>query len=348
MRLRAEQLQQHLAGALAPVYLVCGDEPLLAQEAADAIRAAARAQGFGDRELFHANPGFDWQQLIAEANALSLFADKKILELRIDNGKPGDKGSKAIVEYCQSPSPDNLLLVITPKLDASALRSKWAKALDDSGVLIQVWPVNANQMPQWIARRLQQSGIQASRAAVDILADRVEGNLLAAVQEIEKLRLLAMDGEIDAETMSTVVADSARYNVFALVDKVLEGDAPAAARTLRGLRDEGTEPLVILWALARELRILLHAAEARQYGRSVADVFRENRVWDKRQPVFQAALRRLKPGHLRMLLRQAGLLDRASKGMADNDPWEVLTALAMSFAGTPTLSAASARQAVGD
>ena len=348
MKLRAEQLQQHLKGGLSPVYFICGDEPLLAQEAADAIRAAARAQGFAERELFHANPGFDWQQLLAEANALSLFADKKVLELRIDNGKPGDKGSKALTEYCQAPSADNLLLVITPKLDASAMRSKWVKTLEDTGVLIQVWPVNAGQMPQWIARRLQQSGIKASRAAIEILADRVEGNLLAAVQEIEKLRLLALDSEIDAETMSTVVADSARFNVFALIDKILEGDAPASARTLRGLKEEGTEPLVILWALTRELRILIQAAEARQYGKSAEDIFREHRVWDNRKPLFKTALRRLKPAHLRVLLRQAGLVDRTAKGMSQDNPWEVLTALAMSFAGTPTLAARSVRLAVSE
>ena len=348
MKLRAEQLQQHLDGGLAPVYFLCGDEPLLIQEAADAIRAAARANGFGDRELFHANASFDWQQLLSEASALSLFADRKILEVRIDPGKPGDQGSKALVEYCESPSPDNLLLVITPKLDAGAMRGKWVKTLESTGVLIQVWPVNANQMPQWIGRRLQQAGIQASRSAIEILADRVEGNLLAAVQEIEKLRLLAIDGEIDAKTMSTVVADSARFNVFVLVDKILEGDAPAAARTLRGLRDEGTEPLVILWAVARELRILVQAAEARQYRRSAEDVFREHRVWEKRQPLFKTALRRLKPAHLRILLRQAGLVDRSSKGLYRDDPWEVLTALVMSFAGSPTLSAKSVKLALSD
>lgn len=348
MRLRVEQLGEHLSGGLAPVYFICGDEPLLLQEAADAIRAAARAQGFGDRELFHANAGFDWQQLLAEANALSLFAEKKILELRLDGGKPGDKGAKAIVEYCQAPSTDNLLLVISPKLDAAAMRSNWVKSLEAIGVMIQVWPVSANQMPQWISRRLHQANIQASRSAIDILADRVEGNLLAAVQEIEKLRLLAIDGEIDAETMSTVVADSARFNVFTLVDKILEGDAPASARILRGLRDEGTDPLVILWALTRELRTLIQAAESRQYHKSAEDVFRELRVWDKRQPLLKTALRRLKPAHLRILLRQAGLVDRAIKGLYADSPWEVLTALAMSFAGAPTLSSRVVRLATNE
>lgn len=348
MRLKPEQLPQHLTGKLSPVYLICGDEPLLAQEAADAIRSAARAQGFDDREIFHGSANFDWQQLLAEANALSLFAARKILEVRIETGKPGDKGSKALIEYCRSPSPDNLLLVITPKLDSSAMRSQWVKALETAGVVVQVWPVTAQQMPQWIGRRLQLAGIQASRAAIDILADRVEGNLLAAVQEIEKLRLLAPDGEIDAKTMSTVVADSARFDVFTLIDKVLEGDAPASARSLRGLREEGTEPLVILWAITRDLRILVQAAEARQYHKSAEDVLKDHRVFDKRQPLFKSALRRLTPAHLRILLRQAGLVDRSSKGMAKSDPWEALTALVMSLAGSPTLSAPSVRLTISD
>ena len=193
---------------------------------------------------------------------------RKILELRIPTGKPGDKGSKAIQEYCQNASPDNLLLVIAPKLDAATQRGKWVKALDSCGVLVQTWPVNANQLPRWIGQRLQQAGIKASSQAIEILADRVEGNLLAAVQEIEKLKLLVSDSEVDATTMSTVVADSARYNVFTLVDKILLGDAQSAARTLRGLREEGSEPPVILWALSREIRILLKASDAHRQRRT--------------------------------------------------------------------------------
>lgn len=348
MRLRPEQLDQHLRGPLAPAYLVCGDEPLLSQEAADAIRAAARQQGFSERELFHGDTGFEWQQLLNEANALSLFASRKILEVRIDSGKPGDKGARVLAEYCESPPPDNLLLVITPKLDSSAMRGKWVKALEDTGVLIQVWPVTAPQMPQWISQRLQAAGIRASRAAVDILANRVEGNLLAAIQEIEKLKLLAPDGEVDAATMSTVVADSARYNVFGLVDKVLEGDAAGAARMLRGLEEEGTAPLVILGILTRELRILIQGAEARNYHESLDGILKKNGVWDKRQPLVKSALRRLKLPHLRILLRQAAVVDRTVKGLHDSDPWDELAALVISLAGTPTLSASTVRLVINE
>jgi len=349
MKLRPEQLGQHLKqGPLAPVYLICGDEPLLAQEAADAIRSTARAQGFDEREVFHTDAGFDWQQLLSEANALSLFAAKKILEVRLHTGKPGDKGSKALLEYCASPSPDNLLLVITPKLDASAQRTKWVKALESSGAMIQVWPVNAPQMPQWINGRLQQAGLKASRSAVEILANRVEGNLLAAIQEIEKLKLLAPEGEVDAETMSTVVADSARYNVFSLVDRILSGDGQIAAKMLRGLKEEGTEPLAILGIISRELRILIQAAEARQHHASMEDVFKKHRVWDKRQALLKSALRRLKLPHLRVLLRQVGVVDRAVKGMHSGNPWDELMALVISFAGSSALSPQNIRLVIND
>jgi DNA polymerase III subunit delta len=348
MKLKPEQLGQQLEGLLAPVYLICGDEPLLAQEAADAIRAAAVKQGFEERELFHVDGQFDWQQLLSEANALSLFSAKKILEVRLNSGKPGDKGGKALVEYCQNPSADNLLLVITPKLDTSALKSKWATTLEKTGVLIQVWPVSPEHMPRWINQRLQQAGIRASRTAVDILADRVEGNLLAAMQEIEKLKLLAGDSEVDAETMSTVVADSARYNVFGLVDRMLSGDAQAAAKMLKGLKDEGAEPLVILGIISRELRLLIQAAEARQYHSSMEDVFRKHRVWEKRQSLLKGSLRRLKPAHLRMLLRQLAMVDRTVKGMRDAQPWDELNALVLSFAGTPSLSPTSVRMVLSD
>lgn len=343
MRLRPEQLDKHLAASLSPAYLICGDEPLLAQEAADAIRATARANGFTERELFHAEGNFDWQQVLSEANSLSLFADKKILEVRIPNGKPGDKGSKAIQEYCANPSDANLLLVITPKLDGSAMRGKWVKAIDDLGAVIQVWPVDARQMPRWIGQRLAAAGIRANAAAIDILADRVEGNLLAAVQEIEKLKLLVPDGEINEATMSNVVADSARYSVFTLMDRILEGDAQGAARNLRGLREDGTEPIVILWALARELRTLIAARESGAQGDAA---LRQLGVWDKRMPLVKGALRRLKLPHLKMLLRQAGALDRAIKGMRDADPWEDLAALVLGFAGAPTLNPANLKLSI--
>lgn len=346
MKVKSEQLNHHLQGQLAPVYLVFGEEPLLVQEVCDAIRGAARGQGFNERELFHAEAGFDWNQLLNEANSLSLFADKKILELRIPSGKPGDKGSKAIEEYCNAASTDNLLLVVCPKLDGSAQRSKWVKALESTGVMVQTWPVQPHQLGRWIGQRLQQAGIRANSAAIDVLVDRVEGNLLAAVQEIEKLKLLAPNGEVDANTMSTVVADSARYNVFTLVDKILAGDTQSAARTLRGLREEGIEPPVVLWAITREIRILLKIVDASARGEPMNLAMKSAGVWDKRQPIYQQTLRRVSPPQLRAMLRLARNTDQAIKGLGRDNAWDNLTELTVNLAGNPALSGQTIKLAV--
>ena len=340
MKIKAEQLQSHLQKQLLSVYVISGDEPLLAQESADALRIAARSAGYTGRELFHFegnHQSYDWNPLINEANSLSLFADKKILEIRIPSGKPGDKGSKAICEMCANLNPDNLLLVILPKLEKGAQNSKWLKTLESAGAHIQVWPITGNQLPRWIQQRLQQANIQANEEAVQILADRVEGNLLAAVQEIEKLKLLALDGKVDASRMSSVVADSARYNLFEFIDKVLMGDAQSAARSLRGLQNEGTEPIPLLWSITRELRILLKASEQVSQGAHSDSALKSAGVWDKRIPLFRNALRRLSPAHLRMLLHQAGAIDRGIKGQRRADVWDELTTLVLSLAGSQTL-----------
>ena len=337
MKIRAEQLQSHLSKELLPVYVISGDEPLLAQESADAVRLAARNKGFSGREVFHGEGKFDWGQLHNEANALSLFAEKKIIEIRISNGKPGDKGSKALCQLCANPSPDNLLLVILPKLERSAQNSKWIKALEAVGAHIQVWPVTGDQLPRWIKQRLLESNITANQQAVEILAERVEGNLLAAVQEIEKLKLLAIEGKVDAIMMSSVVADSARYNLFEFVDKVLAGDAQSAARSLRGLHSEGTDAIPLLWAITRELRILIKASEQISRGENRDWALKNAGVWEKRLPLFRTAIQRCSAAHLRMLLYQAGAIDRGIKGMRQADIWDELTTLVLSLAGSQTL-----------
>ncbi len=339
MRLHPEQTGQHLQQTLLPVYLITGDEPLLVQEVADAIRGAARAQGFAERELFHADDrNFEWHQLLNEASHLSLFAQKKILELRIPNGKIGADGSKALQAYCAQPSDDNLLLILSTKMDNATLKSKWAKTLDASGAIVQVWPVTAQQMPRWIEQRLKQAGIRANAAAREILTHRVEGNLLAAVQEIEKLKVLVTGDVVDATIMSTVVADSARYNVFTLVDTMLEGDAAAACRQLRGLREEGTDATAILWAVTRELRTLNKAHDAVSEGERSVWALKKMGIWEKRQPLVRGALRRLTPPQLTRMLRQAAGIDRAIKGMRSASPWDELCTLVLSVCGVNTLN----------
>jgi DNA polymerase-3 subunit delta len=342
VKIKPDQLKSHLQKSLqtkklSPIFIVSGDEPLLSQEAADAVRSAARQLEFTERETFDIDARFDWNLVFNETNTLSLFSDKKILELRITSGKPGDKGSKALCELCENPNDSNLILVILPKLDKGAYQSKWMKTLESKGVHIQVWPVTPEQLPRWINQRLVQCGIEASQGAVDILADRVEGNLLAAMQEINKLKLLSLEGKVNADIMSTVVADSARYNLFSFVDKVLDGDAQSAAKALRGLENEGTEPLALLWAITRELRTLNKASHQILLGNSKDKALKSAGVWDKRIPIFRKALSRLSPAHLRMLMHQAGAIDRGVKGLRQADIWDELTTLVLSFAGSQTL-----------
>ncbi|WP_439134365.1 DNA polymerase III subunit delta [Pseudomaricurvus sp.] len=337
-KLRPDQLNGALRKQLAPVYLISGDEPLLVQESCDLIRQAARKAGFTERELHHAEASFDWDELLTSANSLSLFADRKILELRIDNGKPGDKGGKALTRYCENPPEDTLLLIVMPKLDGSSQRSKWFKAVDKVATFVQIWPIAPPQLPRWIDQRIQLAGMTASHDAIEMLAARIEGNLLAAAQEIEKLKLLAVDGQVTAEMIAGSVADSARYDVFNLIDKALHGDARSAVRTLQGLKGEGTDATVILWALAREIRTLSQIAHAMQQGQPLDRAAKSAGVWDKRKALVANALRRLKLTQLQMLLRKANGIDKAIKGLRRADAWDELMDLTLNLSGTFSLS----------
>ncbi len=339
-KLRAEQLATALKKQLAPIYIVSGDEPLLVQEACDAIRRAAKAADFLERELYHNDPGFDWSQIQASANSLSLFAERKIIELRLPTGKPGDKGAKVLSEYAANPSADNLLLIVAPKLDGNIQRAKWFKTLEKVSQFVQIWPINGPQLPRWVDQRLQQAGLKADSQAIDILVSRIEGNLLAAAQEIEKLTLLASDGFVSAELMSSVVADSARYDVFGLVDKALHGDARAAVKTLHGLRGEGTDATVILWALAREIRTLAQVSHAITQGQNFDWAAKQAGLWDKRKPLIKNTLRRFREPQLQVLLRKANAIDKAIKGMRKGDAWGELLDLTLNLAGTTSLSPA--------
>ena len=346
MKIRAEKFAQHLDQQLLPSYVISGGEPLLVQEAADQVRSIASQRGFSERMVYDVDANFDWNQVHAEVGALSLFSTKKILEIRIANGKPGDKGSRALVDISANTSPDDLLLVVLPKLERSAQNSKWLKALDALGGHVDIWPIGAAQLPKWIQERLRQANIDANQGAVEVLADRVEGNLLAANQEIEKLKLLALDGRVDATVMSAVVADSTRYNLFDAIDKMLAGEAQSVARTLRGLRGEGSQPLPILWAITRELRKLLVASERIARGERAEQALEQAGVWRKQIPIMRAAVQRLRPAHLRMLVYQAGAVDRGVKGLREAEIWDELTTLMLSLAGSPPLSPTSIKHLI--
>jgi DNA polymerase-3 subunit delta len=336
---RADQLNRALKEQLAPVYLITGDEPLLVQEACDSIRKAARKEGFSEREIYHTDGNFNWSQLLQSANSLSLFADKKLIEVRLHNGKPGDAGSKAIVEYCQAHPADTLLVIVAPKLEKRVFSSAWVKALDSLGDIVTIWPVSAAQLPHWIDQRLKSVGLQADAQAIDILAAKVEGNLLAAAQEIEKLKLLAPGKVVDSQLMTSVVVDSARYDVFTLADKALHGDARSAVKALNGLRGEGTEPMVILWALTRELRTLYNIKHMVQQGQPFDLAAKQNGIWENRKAIVRQAVNRCKLHQLAMLIRQASLADRTVKGLAAGDVWPILLDLVLGLSGTQSLSA---------
>jgi DNA polymerase-3 subunit delta len=342
-KLRIDQLEKSINGALAPVYFISGDETLLVQEACDTIRQAARKKGFSERERHHVDKQFEWAQLLSSANSMSLFNDKKIIELRIENGKPGTEGSKAICEYLDNPNEDNLLIIVAPKLDSGAQRSKWVKQIEKMGYWIPIWPISAAQLPRWLGQRLQQAGLKADSHVVELLAARIEGNLLAAHQEIEKLALLATDGWLSPELVANTVADSARYDVFGLVDKALMGDARGSVKNLNGLRSEGTEPITILWALALEVRTLLAITQACAQGQNFQWAAKNAGVWDKRQPLVQQAIKRLHHKQMSLLIRQANGIDKAIKGLRNADTWNELTEFILNLSGVQTINAMNHR-----
>jgi DNA polymerase III subunit delta len=337
-KLRLDQLPQHLQGKLHPVYLVSGDETLLVQEACDAIRKAVYTAGFSERERHHISDQHEWSQLLIVGKSLSLFSHKKLIEFHTDNDKLGDSGSKAIAAYLVAPSSDNILLIVTPKLNASQQQSKWLKTIIQQGIWIPIWSLDNAQFRRWVSQRLQQSGLSVDTSAINILVDRTEGNLLAAAQEIEKLTLLATDGVVSSSLMDSVIIDSARFNVFNLTDKALSSDAQGAARCLQGLKNEGVETTIILWGLTREVRNLLMIKQKMEDGQAFASAIGNAGIWDKRKPLIQQALSRLSRLQLEWLLRRANAIDKAIKGLRSSDVWSELLDLTLTLAGVPILS----------
>lgn len=339
MKLRPDQLSQHLSQGLQPIYIVSGDETLLVQECCDAIRAHCRKQGFV-REVMHVDNQYDWNELTASASAMSLFSERQLIELRMPSGKPGDAGGKALSEYAANAPEDNVLLIVCNKLESASTRTKWYKAIESAGAAITCWPIERRDLPRWIAGRLQTAGLSADRQALELLADRVEGNLLAAVQEIEKLKLYVEGNTITEETVTAAVADNARYDVFKLVDNALAGDAAGSLKMLRGLKAEGTEAPVILWALSREVRTLYQCAEQIAQGNGLERVLQNHRVWDKRKTLVKTALKRLSVQQMAELLRTANLVDQSIKGASRRSSWELLSDLVLALSGKPLLTAA--------
>lgn len=329
MKIQANQLQSHLQKNLAPCYLVSGDEHLLAAEALDILRESARQKGFTSRDLHIATTGFDWSSLRDSTANLSLFAERRIIELRLPTGKPGLAGSKAIVDLIEQTGSDLMLIVVAPKLDRSGQSSKWVKALESAGVNVTIWPIGPRELPGWISERMRRVGLQPDRDAIAMIADRVEGNLLAAGQEIEKLRLLHGEGKVTAEDVSSAVANSSRFDVFILVDAALGGDAKRALKVLAGLQAEGVEPVIIVWALTRELRTLAKIMDLIASGMDLANASQKAGVWRNRQALVRACVARHQPRDFHQLLKLSCTADQAAKGQQQADPWQVITAIVL-------------------
>lgn len=325
MKIPANQLASSVQKSLLPCYLVTGDEPLLVNEAVDVIRAGARKRGFGARELHVATTGFDWFELTGASANLSLFSEKRIVELRLPTGKPGRQGGASIVELQENAGDDLLLLISAPKLDRSAAASKWARAIESRGALVRVWPVDRRELPSWITRRMQKIGLRPDENAVRLIAHRVEGNLLAADQEIEKLRLLLGEGEVTGEDVNKAVANNSRYDVYKLGDATVGGDASRALRILDGVRAEGVEPVIVVWALARELRVLGKLADKVQSGVELGSALQKSGVWRDRQGIVRSCVARHRASDFYQLLKLARRADAAAKGQSGEDAWQLAT-----------------------
>lgn len=327
MRLDTDQLPATLARGLAPIYLISGDEPLMAGEAADAVRAAARRAGFTERIVFSIDRSFAWDELRQAAQEMSLFAERRLFELRMPSGKP-DKGAALLAQLAAAPPPDVLSLVVTGKLDAKTSDSAWVRAIERAGVWVRVWPVARAALPAWLESRARALGLKLAPGVAQSIADRVEGNLLAAKQELDMLALLANGATIDLSSAMGAIGDNARYDVLQLGEAAAGGDAPRALRILTGLRNEGVEPALILWALLRELRGMYQAREAQRLGSRPSAS-----AWNQAARPSQSALGRLRKLPLERLLAQASQTDRIIKGLALGDAWSAITALAAELAG---------------
>ncbi len=330
MKLRPEQLPTQLKKGLAPLYLISGEEPLLLQEAAEAILQVARSQGFSERSIHTVDNSFHWSELQQESAALSLFAEQKVVDLRLPSGKPGKEGGAVLAEWAASPPEEKILLIRSGKLDGAAQRAKWFKVVEQIGVVVQIWPLELRQIPNWIMQRMRAAGMEATSGAAALIAERVEGNLLAAVQEIEKLSLQVEAGQqVDEQMALQLVADSARFDPFQLADAMLAGERPRALRILHGLREEGSAIQVVLWAIQRDLRELAAIGSEAGLHRHKPLEYVPAPLWKRRLPLFGAALRRLQGRALQQLVRKAGAVDRAGKGMGEGDPWLLLEELVL-------------------
>ena len=332
MTITSEELPRHLASGLKPLYVVFGDALLLAIEVADSIRAAARAAGYTERETYIAEQHFKWNELHNSAQTLSLFASRKVIDLRIPSGKPGVEGGQALQAYCTNMNPDVLTLISLPKLDWATQKSQWFGALQQHGVMISADDIPRGALPRWIAERLKRQEQTADNATLEFLADRCEGNLLAAFQEIQKLALLFPTGTLSFDQVKDAVMDVARYDIFKLSEAMLNGNAARYAHILGGLRAEGTSTVLVLWAICEDIRTLGKVLQSMHRGGNLGNALRDVRVRKDRQGLIESAVRRLKFLSIERAMLQAARLDKTIKGLRQGDVWDELLQLGLRFA----------------
>jgi DNA polymerase-3 subunit delta len=341
VQVRAEALDAHLEKSLASLYVIASDEYLLAMEAADRIRKKARSTGFSEREVLVVDRYFKWGELTSTQQSMSLFGDKKLIELRIPTGKPGKEGGQALQDYAANcaaaaTADDTLTLITLPKLDWAAQKSAWVTALQRAAVYIDIPVVERPQLANWIGQRLAAQGQSADKLSLDFMVERVEGNLLAAHQEIRKLGLLYPEGRLSAEQVQDAVLNVARYDVFKLSEAMLSGDVSRLVRMLEGLKGEGEALPLVLWAVTEEIRILLKLKLGVNDGRPLAALMKDYRIWGPRERLIPNAIARVTLSTLQTAMHESAQIDKLIKGLRARafagDPWDALLQLAMRIA----------------
>jgi len=332
MKIQAEQLIPHLTKNIAPLYLVSGDEFLLVQEACDTIRKHTTDAGYGEREIFYIESGFNWEKFLNSANNTSLFGDRVLIELHLKS-KLTESHGKILQNYAKNPAPDKTILIVANKLDSSQQKTTWFKAIDNIGIVLQIWPIELTQLPFWITRRLKAAGLNADHQGIQLLVDHVSGNLLAAMQEIEKLSLLYGNGDLTVEQISSAITDSSRFNIFNLLDAAVNNKAAAVNRILDRLKSENIEPTLILWTITNELRSLINISFNITQGMSADQAITQNNIWNNRKPLVKKVLGQYNLAQLQNFLKSTMNIDLIIKG-ADNQHllWHELSKLYLNFA----------------
>jgi len=339
MKLNFQDLPSQLTKKLAPIYVISGDEPLQVGECCDAIRQCAKRNGYSERHVLNVDKSFDWGNFLAISNSMSLFAENQLIELRMPNNKPGEKGTAAILEYVKKLPEDTILLIVCSKLDKQTQRSKWFQQCETAGIFVAVWPVDIQHLPAWIQKRASSKSLRLSKTAVQYIVERVEGNMLAAAQEIDKLYLLYGEILVEDEAVLEAVSDSARYDIYGLVDEALSGNVYRATRVFDGLRAESVEPVLLVWVFAREIRSLLPMASAIESGMRIEQVVAKSPVWPKRKTLVSQGLKRHTTHSWQALLQQSSKIDLIIKGLKPGNVWDELLQLILGVAGVPLFGA---------